>query len=164
MPTPSIKYESTEIKRTLSIKTPPKHRHTLGLPKTVPKNRIFSLFSRFLFLRRMQTHFELFILIQCIILIHGTRVILFAFPHSRVLQKYCIATAQKTTDIVCTMPTRLCFFNKKNEKPKSPILKNQHHRNKSHIFSTSFATCFCQSLTFWQLGSDSHQARLTFYG
>lgn len=38
--------------------THPKHKHALGLPKTVPKNRNFSLFSKLLLLRRLQTHFE----------------------------------------------------------------------------------------------------------
>ena len=103
-----------------------KHRHTLGLPTTASRNRIFSLSSNPLSSRRMQTHFELFILI------HGTRVILSGFPHSRVLRKRCSAISQKTADTVYTMLTYLCFSNKENEKSKSPTLKSQYHLNKYH--------------------------------
>ena len=71
--------------------TPKTQAHT-RFTKTVPKSRVFFLFSRCLLLRRMQTHFELFILIQCIILIQETRVSLSTFLHSRVLRKGCIAT------------------------------------------------------------------------
>ena len=130
---------------TIRPKHTPKTQVHTRFSKNCPRSRIFSLFSNSLLLRRMQTHFELFILIQCIILIHGTRVILSVFPHSRVLRKCYIAISPENYG-------------------NASILKSQHHLNKSHIFSTSFARCFCQSLNFSQLGSDSRQARLTFYG
>ena len=163
VPIPKIQYapiEPIEIESILFMTIHPKHRHTLGLPKTGPKNKCFSLSSRFLLLCRMQTHFEPFILIQCTILMQVARAFYLRFYTRACYGRAALLQTQKTVDTVYTMLTCLCFLHKE----KALILKSQHHLNKYYIFSTSFAVCFCQSLTFLQLLSDSRQAMLIPYG
>ena len=97
MPIPFIKHatsvEHTKIERTVFPMTRPKHKHILGLPKTVPEEMEAYFYSQVPYYHvESRPNFELRPIDASRPIDAPNRVILAAFPYLCIRLKCCIAT------------------------------------------------------------------------